>query len=402
MRPTMQYQYETLRFCSPHWRNLKPKGKYNYLFAWLVISEILFSVNCPDMMASEVISLQPQPHHVLRLTLNEFSILNASEVEGLLKYGGSGDFQLQMAKEGNYVAWTVTIDNPRLMELLGIFVGEKTVKLVQGLNPNSIDPSEKVALEAIKSLTQKMEYAQRNPIWDSIKLTGLVVQQGTNWMFQTKDDTYQLAGGKLADVRTLNGKPIIADGFVKVPGEFELTGFIDKQTNTLELFVMSHCPFAQQAESKLLAFLSQTNLASKPQLEVHYLFYKTQKDGKEVFGSPHGEEEVTEDLVQMAVRDIHPNQFLAYLRERVIHPDSTWKSLAEKAGLNAADITLMDKMITDQRDSMIRGEYETMINRYGVVNASPSYFWEGEQVRDLRKIEVFKGLDQLKLETCSN
>jgi hypothetical protein len=165
---------------------------------------------------------------------------------------------------------------------------------------------------------------------------------------------------------------------------------------------MSHCPFAQQAESKLIAFLSQTNLASKPLLEVRYLFYKTHKDGKDVFGSPHGDDEVTEDLVQMAVRDIFPTQFLAYLRERVIRPDSPWKSLAEKAGLNAADIPLIDKMITDQHDSMMRGEYETMINRYGIVYASPSYFWEGEQVRDLKRLEVFKGMDQLKLETCSN
>jgi len=343
-----------------------------------------------------------EPHYKLRLTLNEFSILNVSEMDGIEKYGGSGDFKLTMTKEDSNVVWNITVDNTRLMELLGIFVGEKTVKLVQGLNANSIAPNEKVALEAIKSLTQKMEYAQKNPVWDSIELSGLVVQQGTNWIFQTKDDTFNLVGGKLADVRTRNGKPIIADGFVKVPGEFELTSFIDKQTNTLELFVMSHCPFAQQAESKLIAFLSQTNLASKPLLEVRYLFYKTHKDGKDVFGSPHGDDEVTEDLVQMAVRDIFPTQFLAYLRERVIRPDSPWKSLAEKAGLNAADIPLIDKMITDQHDSMMRGEYETMINRYGIVYASPSYFWEGEQVRDLKRLEVFKGMDQLKLETCSN
>jgi hypothetical protein len=294
------------------------------------------------------------------------------------------------------------VDNPRLMELLGIFVGEKTMKLVQSLDPNNLDPNQKLALEAIKSLSQKLEYAQNNPGWDSIKLPGMVVQQGTNWMFQTKDDTYKLVGAKLAETGTRNGKSIIADGFVKVPGEFELTSFIDKQTNTLELFVMSHCPYAQQAESKLIAFLSQTNLTSKPQLEVHYLFYKAQKDGKDVFGSPHGDDEVTEDLVQMAIRDIHPDHFLAYLRERVIHLDAAWKSLAEKAGLNAADITLMAKMTTDQRDSMVRGEYETMINRYGIVDASPSYFWEGEQVRDLNRVGVFKGLEQMKLETCSN
>ena len=369
---------------------------------WFVLFLIISCTTTLAALSSENVPSASNAHSVLKLTLNEFSILNVSEMDGLLKYGGSGDFRLSMAKEGSNVVWNVTVDNPRLMELLGIFVGEKTMKLVQSLDPNNLEPNQKIALEAIKSLSQKLQYAQNNPVWDSVKLTGTVVQQGTNWMFQTKDETFKLVGGKLAEAGTRNGKPIIADGFVKVPGEFELTSFIDKQTNTLELFVMSHCPYAQQAESKLIAFLSQTNLAFKPQLEVRYLFFKAQKDGKDVFGSPHGDDEVTEDLVQMAVRDIHPDRFLAYLRERVIHPDSPWKSLAEKAGLNAADIALLDKMITDQRDSMMRGEYETMINRYGIVDASPSYFWEGEQVRDLRRIEVFKGMDQLKLETCSN
>ena len=69
---------------------------------------------------------------------HEFSILNVSEMDGLSKYGGSGDFQLKMAKEGSYVVWNVTVDNPRMMELLGIFVGEKTMKLVQSLDPNNL------------------------------------------------------------------------------------------------------------------------------------------------------------------------------------------------------------------------------------------------------------------------
>jgi hypothetical protein len=356
------------------------------------------------LLAAESSAPLSLPQYSLQLSLNEFSILSAAEVDGLLKYGGSGDFKVTMAKAGNEVLWTVVIDNPRQMELLGIFVGEKTVKIVQGLNPNSIDPSEKIALEAIKSLTQKMEFAQKNPLWNSLKLAGQVLHQDTNWLFQTKEETYHLTGEKLNELRTRTrpDQPIVAAGYVKTPGEFELTSFIEKQTNTLELLVMSQCPFALQAESKLLAFLRQTNLTARPQLEVRYLFSKTQSAGKDVFGSAHGTEEVTEDLVQMAVRDVFPNSFLAYLRERILHPDSPWKRLAENAGLQTANLTLIEKMITDQRESMLRGEYETMVSRHGVVDASPSFFWESEPVRDLKKLEAFKSLDQFKLDTCSN
>src|ERR1017187_2749068 len=141
----------------------------------------------------------PQQHYVLNLTLNEFSILNVSEMDGLLKYGGSGDFNLSMAKEGSNVVWNVTVDNPRLMELLGIFVGEKTMKLVQSLDPNNLDPNQKLALEAIKSLSRKLEEAQKNPVWDSVKLSGTVSSEGTNWVLQGKEDKFNLVGDKLTE-----------------------------------------------------------------------------------------------------------------------------------------------------------------------------------------------------------
>ncbi len=143
--------------------------------------------------------LESKPKFVLSLNLNEFSILNVSEMDGLLKYGGSGDFQLKMAKVESNVVWNVTIDSPRLMELLGIFVGERTMKLVQTIDPNNLDPNQKIALDAIKSLTQKLEYARTHPLWDSIKLSGAVVQQGTNWLLQTKDDSFKITGDRLAD-----------------------------------------------------------------------------------------------------------------------------------------------------------------------------------------------------------
>jgi hypothetical protein len=373
--------------------------KHSFL-SFLSISLVLIISLVNVTSAAESDPRSPHPHYLLRLSLNEFSILNASEVDGLLKYGGSGDFQVTMAKEGNDVTWTVTINNPRLMELLGIFVGEKTVKLVQELNPNSIDPSEKVALEAIKSLTQKMEYAQKNPIWDSIKLSGRVVQQGTNWVLQSEDDTFKLVGGKLEELKSMNVKPVVADGFVKVPGQFEVTGFLKKKENTLELFVMSFCPFGQKAEAKLLAFIDSTNAVAKPIIEVHYIFYKRQMDGKDVFVTLHGEDEMVEDLVQMTIRDHYPQIFQIYLRLRATNDGTPWRQLAENLGLRPSDEAEIEKLITTRRDEMIRNEYNYAV-QYGITDGSPSYVWESEQVSNLNKIKEFAGLDTFKVETCS-
>ena len=342
------------------------------------------------------------PKFILGLNLNEFSVLNLSEMDGLLKYGGSGDFKLSMARVGTDVVWTVTIDNPRLMELLGIFVGEKTVKLVQGLDPENIDSNQKITLSAIKSLTAKLDAAQKNPVWDSLKLSGVVAQKETNWLLQTKDESFKLTGDKLPELQEQNGKPVVADGFMKKPGEFEVTRFIGKRENTLELFVMSFCPFGQRAESSLLQHLAKANADSKPSLEVRYVFYKQQKDGVDSFVSLHGEEEIVENLVQIVIRESFPAFFQAYLQLRAESGKAPWKSLTEKLGFSADETGEIEQIITTKRDEIIRKEYEYATGRYGITDGSPSYAWESERVPDLRKIEAFKGLTGLNGEACAN
>lgn len=335
----------------------------------------------------------PTVHYVLRLTLNEFSILNVSEMDGLLKYGGSGDFHLKMAKEGSNVVWNVTVDNPRLMELLSIFVGEKTIKLVQSLDPNNLDPNQKIALEAIKSLSRKMEEAQKNPLWDSVRLSGTVQQDGTNWLLQTSDDKFKMVGDKTHTLSSRIGKPIVADGFVKVPGQFEVTRFIDQKPNTLELFVMSQCPFGQRAETMLYDFLARTNSPSKPKLDIRYIFYKQSKDGKEVFASMHGEPEVAENLVQMVIRDRFASLFEPYLRLRASNASAGWKALAGQVGLAQENISQIEEAIATNREELIRQEYDYVAGQCEILDGSPSFLWESEKVKDLKRVPAFKGID---------
>jgi hypothetical protein len=347
--------------------------------------------------------LSPKPpKFTLTLNLNEFSIFNVAEMDGLSKYGGSGNFQLEIARVHTNVVWNVTITGGRSLELLGIFLGERTVKLVQGLDANNLDSNEKIALEAIKSLTRKLDDAQRNPVWDSVRITGMLGGQGTNWTIQAPDATLRLSGEKLSELQGWDGRAIVADGFIKVPGEFELTDFLDARKNTLELFVMSACPFGQRAEAKVLAFLSQTNDVTRPRLEVHYIFYKQQKDGHEVFSSLHGEEEIIEDLVQIVIRDRHPQSINGYLRLRTGNGSTPWLQLAEQVGLCPSDLGEIMNLITNQRDQLIRAEYEYVTGRYGITDGSPTYVWESERVPDLSHIATFKGLEAVSVETCSH
>ncbi len=355
-----------------------------------------------DGYAETAATSAPVGKHVLRLNLNEFSILNVSEMDGLLKYGGSGEFRLQMAKRGDAVVWTVTIDNPRLMELLGIFVGEKTMKLVQSLDPNNLDANQKLALEAVKSLTQKLEDAQKYPVWDSVKLAGTVAQQGTNWVIQTASGPMLVAGTNAGAVSSWAGRGVVADGFVKVPGQFELARVIEQRTNTLELFVMSQCPFGQRAEMKLYNFLESTNVVDKPKLEIRYIFYKQQKDGKDVYFSLHGDEEITENLVQMVLRDHYAPLFEHYVRQRAGSGNLPWRKLLERVGLDKSFIDEIEARITSQREALIQAEFNYVTVQYGISDGSPSYVWESQRVMDLTKVKMFNAMKDFTGEACNN
>ncbi len=351
--------------------------------------------------ASEPMASASTPRYVFKLTLSEFSILNAAEVDGLMKYGGGSSFMLTMSKEGNDVVWTVTIDNPRLMELVGIFVGEKAVKLVQGLDLDKIDPGEKIALQAIKTLSQKLEAAQKNPVWDKVKVSGTLVREGTDWFLQTLEGKLRLAGGKVAELKGRNGMALVAEGYKKVAGQLEVTRYVEKRVNTLEVFVMSLCPYGQRAEVALYTFLGKARGSALPAVEVHYLFYKVKKEGKEVFTSRHGEEEVIENLVQMVIRDYHPHAFQPYLMLRANSGNAAWKKLAEQAGLSGAEIAEVEEVVTNQREPLVQKEYDYATGRYEIYDGSPNYVWESERVGDLRKIEVFKGMDGAGEQVCT-
>jgi hypothetical protein len=390
---TAQKSFQTVSRALPaSLRAAYPRGR----FAWPFLLLLTFFGSLA--LAS---TTPANPHYILKLTLNEYSVLNSAEVDGLLKYGGSGDFHLRMAKEGDEVCWNVTIDSPRLMELLGIFVGEKTVKLVQGMDPNNLDPGEKIALAAIKSLSRKLDYARANPVYDVLKLAGLVQSSGTNWLLKTDDESLLLTGPEAAGASAWANQRIVADGVIKVAGQFDITRVIEQRTNTLELFVMSLCPYGQRAESKLYAFIESTNCPLKPRLEIHYLFYKKVQDGKETFFSLHGEEEITENLVQIILRDSYPALFEPYVRLRAGGSTEPWTRLLTRLGFTQIQLDQISGSLKTRREELIQSEYLYATTRYGVTDGSPTYIWESQRAADLTRLEKFKGLRDFSAEACN-
>lgn len=114
-----------------------------------------------------------------------------------------------------------------------------------------------------------------------------------------------------------------------------------EKKNTLEVFVMSQCPFGVLAENSLLEAVKGKVLPAGLQIEVHYIG-DAKDDGKGGwdFNSLHGPAEADEDARQLFVAKNFPDKFNAYLGERnkeITSPD--WQKAAKAAGIDAAKMT---------------------------------------------------------------
>ena len=102
---------------------------------------------------------------------------------------------------------------------------------------------------------------------------------------------------------------------------------------TIQLFVMSQCPYGVQAENALKPVLD--TLKGKVKFELKFIANKN-ADG--TFSSLHGKAEVDENLRQVCAMNVYPN-YMDYVICRNANIRSTdWESCATKNGMSATVI----------------------------------------------------------------
>jgi len=114
----------------------------------------------------------------------------------------------------------------------------------------------------------------------------------------------------------------------------------EEKKNTIEIFVMSQCPFGALAETALLEAQKNKLLPEGTRLEIHYIG-DSRKDekGALTFSSLHGQPEWEENARQLAIAKRFPDKLNAYLGERnkeYSSPD--WQKAAKAAGLDAGKV----------------------------------------------------------------
>ncbi|MDM8555539.1 hypothetical protein QUF75_12475 [Desulfococcaceae bacterium HSG7] len=367
----------------------------------ITLMSIFFFCMAQNAVAEEkqVNTLMPQPpRYELVLDINELNLLNESVSAGLNKYGGGINFELNAAKSDRGTLWKVIIKNPKLPDVLKYWISEKSLEVVKAVNPDKLSPDDKTALKAMKTLADKTDASRNNPVRDEIKISGVITEQNNNLFIKGADFQYSITGKHTNAIKKMNGKRVVIHGVVKVKDQIEAARVLIKKENTLELFVMSQCPFAGKAETALIDFIDTLPDDQKPAVSIRYIFnYKNKK-----FSSLHGEPEIMENLVQMVIRDGFREYFHPYLLKRGEDEKTPWPELAKEIGMSDEAVKGIEDKITKERQKLIQTEYNYAAGTYGIISRSPTYIWESEIIPDIRKIKMFKEVTFSTEEKCSH
>ena len=147
---------------------------------------------------------------------------------------------------------------------------------------------------------------------------------------------------------------------------------------TLELFVMSYCPFGVQAEEKLIPIVKE--FGNKIDFKLQFIAQEKEAPSAQditPFTSLHGYPEVAENIRQLLIAQEYPDRYLDYILCRGKKLDKSWEDCAEKLGIDVAKIQkLFDTPETEQlfRENIKRAA------ELGV-RASPTIFVDNHEFR---------------------
>ncbi len=163
--------------------------------------------------------------------------------------------------------------------------------------------------------------------------------------------------------------------------EIKLAG--QETPNTLDLWVMSQCPYGVKAETAFINATAQKLVKEGVKVNLRYIASEQKVNGKTEWKALHGQPELDENIRQIVIQKLWPDKLWKYLEIRNADYNSEdWKPAATQAGVDPVQVEknlpmgkkLMAKDIADGKALGISG--------------SPSYLWQNRYV--LNEPEQYK------------
>ena len=167
-------------------------------------------------------------------------------------------------------------------------------------------------------------------------------------------------------------------------------------TPKVELFVMSFCPYGNQAEEIMMPVAEL--LGDKADIKLHYVIYSNYGDSgpnycldKEAkYCSMHGIQELNQGVRELCVQKYQEDRFWDFVKEinsncNYQDVDSCWEGIAKKVGVNVSQVKTCQK---NEALDILAQEVE-LNEKYGV-RGSPQLIINEVEYQGSRNAEAYK------------
>ena len=147
---------------------------------------------------------------------------------------------------------------------------------------------------------------------------------------------------------------------------------------TLELFVMSYCPYGVQAENKLIPIVKK--FGDKIDFQLQFIAQEKEEPSAQditPFTSLQGYPEVAENIRQLLIAQEYPDRYLDYILCRGKKLDKSWEACAQKLGI---DVNKIQELFDSPEAEQLFRENIKRATELGI-RASPTILVDGHKFR---------------------
>jgi len=274
---------------------------------------------------------------------------------------------------------------PVIIILIALAVAQGLYYFKNGGVPNAIS-KEKAAEKAIN-------YINANLLQGSTATLVEVKSESGIYSIKLKVDTQEYTSYITKDGKVLFPQGIALSESTASEEKFDVA---KKDKPEASLFVMSFCPYGNQAEELMMPVVDL--LKDKVDIQLHYVIYSNYKGGgssycldkENKYCSMHGIQELNQDVRELCVQKYQNDKFWNFVKEINAtcgsgNVDTCWEGVAQKAGIDVNKIKTCQK---DEAVSLL--ENEIQLNTKYEISGSPQIIINDKEYDGSRSAEGFK------------
>jgi len=271
-----------------------------------------------------------------------------------------------------------------LIVLLGIFISEALHYYKNYRIPGAL---------SMEEATEKaMNYINSNLLDGGIQAS-LLESKSESGVYSMK---IEIEEREYISYITKDGKVLFLQG-MEIPDESSASsGAAKRDVPEAQLFVMSFCPYGNQAEEIMMNVVNL--LGNKANIELHYVIYSNYADGgkdyclddEAKYCSMHGIQELNQGIRELCVQKYQKNKFWNFVKEinancNYQDVDSCWESIAKNLGV---DVGMVKKC--EKEEGLDFAEQELQLNKKYGVTGSPQLVINDKEYKGSRNADDYK------------